>query len=73
MAAGPLEGHTVAQAAHPHVRDPEAGAVHRDEPVDPALELGVEQVFDAPQVAKPLLPDRTHKSDTCPGSGDFRR
>ena len=42
---------------------PQPGTVHRDEPVDPASQLFVEQVPDAPQVAQTFFSDRANEGD----------
>ena len=60
---GPFERDAEASAADRDVRDPEAVAIDRHEPVDPVLQCLVEQTLDASQVAEPFFADRADERD----------
>ena len=47
------------------MRNTESGTIHGDERVDAALQLLVEEVLDAPQVAQPFFPDRADERDAA--------
>ena len=61
VAARPLERHPVPMASDGDVRNPEAGPVHGDEPVNLTFQRLVEQGLHAAQVAEPFLPHRADK------------
>jgi hypothetical protein len=56
-----LERDPISQDSHAYRRYSEAGAVHRDKPIDAALELAVEELLDPSEVAEAFLTHRTHK------------
>ena len=68
MSAGTFEDDLVAIAAHADVGDAEAGAIHRNELIDLALQAVEEEALHAAQIAEAFFADVGDEGD---GAGGF--